>query len=82
MNEPQDKGKQLDSLDFVEAACELLEKSPFNYILYVGTHTKGTTIQSHLDDDSALMLQSWLTSGNLNKITWDHLKQFFPHLFE
>ena len=65
----------LGSQDSVEDAVEALENSPFHYILFTGTHSTHTRIDSNLDADARAMLLDWVRSGDMERLLLEHFER-------
>lgn len=73
-------GKQLQSGDFEESACEILQASGLNWLLLLGSHENGTTFRSGLGESGAKIIAAWIQDGRLARYLMEHIKMNFPNI--
>lgn len=62
------------TLDFIEDACEILDKDDAPYILFVGD-VRVTRIFSNIGEDNLDMLEGWLEDGHWEAMLREHIEK-------
>lgn len=62
------------SFDFIEDACDTLDKTEFSYVLLVGNGNK-TAVFSNIGKDNIEILRRMAKDNFLKKVILDHLKK-------
>jgi hypothetical protein len=73
---------RLESSDFEEDACDILNRSGLAWLLLVGSHEHATTFYSRLNEREAGIILEWVRDGRLAQYIKDHIQRIHPHLLE
>lgn len=65
----------LGSQDSVEDAVDSLHRGTFPFLLFTGTHTDYTRIDSSLSNAARVMVLDWVRTGEFEKMLVEHFAQ-------
>jgi hypothetical protein len=62
------------SNDFIEDACDILDRTEAPYIILVGDGP-ATKVFSNLGEENKAMMERWVDDGHIQQIFRDHFNQ-------